>query len=203
MSKKQNIPVVLDLEEIKALKEAPATRYPSGIRDKAIIWLALNTGLRADEVINLKPKNMDLKRKVITLDHAKRNSFGTVCFESDEVVRVINEWLAVRPKSNWLFCTITKPKEIGKHKHITKPGNQLSRQYLTAMVKKYAKRAGITKNISFHTLRHTYATWLYVDKGDIETVRQQLRHESIYSTTIYVKSAWQFRGHKALNGFQL
>jgi integrase/recombinase XerD len=71
------------------------------------------------------------------------------------------------------------------------------------MVKRYARKAGITKNVSFHTLRHTYATWLYINKHDIETVRQQLRHKSINTTTIYTQTAWQFEGHKALNGFQL
>ena len=204
MTKKAKIPVVLDLDEIKAIKEAPNTRYKSGARDKAIIWLVLNTGLRVDEVINLKwPGNIDLKNKVINLDHAKKDSFGNVIFNSDEVVKLIKKWLSVRPnKSDWVFCTITKKKKIA-NKGITKPGNKLSRQYLTGMVKRYALKSGITKTIGFHTLRHTYATWLYINTHDIENVRQQLRHKSITSTTIYTQTAWQFEGHKALNGFQL
>jgi len=203
MTKKAKIPVVLDPEEIKAIKEAPNARYKSGKRDKAIIWLTLNTGLRVDEVINLKyPGNIDLKNKVINLDHAKKDSFGNVVFNSDEVVKLIRNWLKVRPKSEWLFCTITKRKKIA-NKGITKPGNKLSRQYLTGMVKRYALKTGITKRISFHTLRHTYATWLYISTHNIEKVRQQLRHKSITSTTIYTQTAWQFEGHKALNGFQL
>jgi integrase/recombinase XerD len=202
MGKNRKIPVVLDLEEIKAIKEAPGTRYKSGKRDKAIIWLALNTGLRVDEVINLKIQNIDLKNKTVTLDHAKKDSFGNVIFESDDVVRLIKEWLSIRPKSEWLFCTITKKKNIAG-KGITVPGNKLSRQYLTGMVKRYAKIAGITKRIGFHSLRHTYATWLYISSHDIEKVRHQLRHKSISTTTIYTQTAWQFEGHKALNGFQL
>jgi len=203
MSKNRKIPVVLDLEDIKAIKEAPSTRGPSGTRDKAIITLALNTGLRVDEVINLKPGNIDLKNKVITLDHAKNDSFGNVVFNSDDVVRLIRDWKAIKPKSEWLFCTITKEKKIADRGGITKPGGKLSRQYLTNMVKRYAGIAGITKNISFHTLRHSYATWLYINTNDIESVRQQLRHKSINTTTIYTKTAWQFQGHRAINGFQL
>ena len=202
MSKNRKIPVVLDLDEIKALKEAPGIRYKSAKRDKAIIWLALNTGLRSDEVINLKPGNIDLKNKTVNLDHAKKDSFGSVVFNSDDVVKLISEWLKVRPKSKWLFCTITKKKKIA-NTGITRPGNKLSRQYLTSMVKRYSLLAGIEKRISFHTLRHTYATWLYIDKHDIENVRQQLRHKSINTTTIYTQTAWQFEGHGALNGFQL
>lgn len=202
MSKNRKIPVVLDLEEIKAIKEAPGTRYKSGKRDKAIIWLALNTGLRVDEIVNLKPGNIDLKNKVIILDHAKKDSFGNVIFSSDDVVRLIKDWLSVRPKSEWLFCTITQKKQIAG-KGITIPGNKLSRQYLTSMVKRYAKKASITKRVGFHSLRHTYATWLYISSHDIEKVRQQLRHKSINTTTVYTQTAWQFEGHKALNGFQL
>lgn len=202
MSINRKIPVVLSQEEIGAIKKAPSTRYRSGKRDKAIIWLALNTGLRVDEVINLKPGNIDLNKKVITLDHAKKDSFGNVVFNSDDVVKLIKAWLKVKPKSEWLFCTITQEKKIAR-KGITKPGNKLSRQYLTSMVKRYAKIAGITKTIGFHSLRHTYATWLYINNHNIELVRQQLRHKSINTTTIYTQTAWQFEGHKALNGFQL
>ena len=202
MSENRKIPIVLNMEEIEAIKEAPGTRYSSGKRDKAVIWLALNTGLRVDEVASLKLKNIDLKNKVINLDHAKKDSFGNVVFNSDDVVRLIKNWLSVRPKSKWLFCTITQKKQIAG-KGITIPGNKLSRQYLTGMVKRYALKAGITKTIGFHSLRHTYATWLYISSHDIEKVRHQLRHKSINTTTIYTQTAWQFEGHKALNGFQL
>lgn len=203
MSKNRKIPVVLDLEEIEAIKKAPQTRGLSGTRDKAIIALVLNTGLRVDEVINLKSSNVDLKNKVVNLDHAKKDSFGSVVFNSNEVVDLIKRWKAIRPKSKWLFCTITKEKKIADKGGITRPGGKLSRQYLTNMVKRYARKAGIKKTISFHNLRHTYATWLYINTNDIESVRQQLRHKSINTTTIYTKTAWQFQGHKAINGFQL
>ena len=122
MSKNRKIPVVLDLEEIKAIKDSPNTRYPSGIRDKAIIYLVLNTGLRVDEVINLRKENLDLKNKVIRLDHAKNDSFGNVVFNSDDAVRLIKKWLSVRPRSKWLFCTITKETLLARifHRVLTK-----------------------------------------------------------------------------------
>ncbi len=200
---RRKIPVVLDQEEIKALKSIPSGRSVSGIRNKAIIYLALNTGLRVDEIINLKHENIDLKNKTITLDHAKKDSFGSVVFNSDEVISLISRWLSISPGGRWLFHTITKEKRIADRGGVTRPGNQLSRQYLTQMVKNYAVKVSICKRISFHTLRHTYATWLYIQTHDIEVVRQQLRHRSITSTTIYTQTAWQFDGHKALNGFEL
>ncbi len=199
----RKIPTVLSADEINAIKVAPKERFPTGLRDKAIINLVLNTGLRVDEVINLKLANIDITNKVINLDHAKKNSFGNVVFNSEPVVSLINKWLKVRPQSAWLFCTITKEKKIADKGGITKPGNKLSRQFLTSMVKRYAKKAGITKTVGFHTLRHTYATHLYLKTHDIEVVRQQLRHKSITSTTIYTQTAWQFEGRKKLNGFEL
>jgi len=203
-TKNRKIPVVLSLEEIKALKFAPNERCLSGLRDKAIITLVLNTGLRVDEVINLKPENIDIQNKIITLDHAKNDSFGNVVFNSDEAINLLKKWKSKRMLAPWLFCTITEQKKIVVDGRYTKPGNKLSRQYLTTMVKRYAKKAGIiSKRISFHTLRHTYATWLYIKTHDIEVVRQQLRHKSINTTTIYTQTAWQFEGHKALNGFEL
>ena len=201
--KRRKIPAVLDQEEIEALKNIPSERSLSGIRNKAIICLALNTGLRVDEVINLKPENIDLKNKTISLDHAKKDSFGTVVFNSDEVASLISKWISISRRGPWVFSTITKEKCVADKGGITRPGNKLSRQYLTQMVKNYAVKAGISKKISFHTLRHTYATWLYIKTHDIEVVRQQLRHRSITSTIIYTQTAWQFEGHKALNGFEL
>jgi len=150
MNKNRKIPVVLSLEEIKALKEAPGTRYKAQKRDKAIIYLVLNTGLRADEVINLKLENVDLKNKTVILDHAKKDSFGSVLFNSDDVVKLISEWLKVRPKnSKWLFCTITKEKEIAG-KGITRPGNKLTRQYLTGMIKKYGYLATHLRHLAIY-----------------------------------------------------
>lgn len=202
-SKNRKIPVVLSKEDIKALKKIPSSKSLSGLRNKAIISLALNTGLRVDELINLKHSNINLKSKIITLDHAKKDSFGNVVFNSKETVSLIKKWLEIRPQSQWLFCTITKEKNIANKGGVTMAGNQLSRQYLTEMVKKYAIKAGINKNVSFHTLRHTYTTWLYIKTHDVEVVRQQLRHKSITSTTVYTQTAWKFEGHKALNGFEL
>lgn len=199
----RKIPTVLSTDEIKKIKDVPKERYPTGLRDKTIINLVLNTGLRVDEVINLKLSNIDIANKVINLDHAKKNSFGNVVFNSDPVIVLINKWLKIRPQSTWLFCTITKEKKIADKGGVTRPGNNLSRQFLTTMVKRYAKKAGITKTVGFHTLRHTYATHLYLKTHDIEVVRQQLRHKSITSTTIYTQTAWQFEGRKKLNGFEL
>ena len=123
MTKNRIVPTVLDLEEIKALKNAPNERYISGLRDKAIIWLTLNTGLRVTEIINLKRGDINLKSKCISLKKAKKDSFGNVIWDSPEVGRLLKSWLSVRPDSEWLFCTITKNRNIAG-KGITKPGGK-------------------------------------------------------------------------------
>ena len=157
---------------------------------------------RVTEIINLKRGDINLKSKCVSLKKAKKDSYGDVIWDSPEVGRLLKDWLSVRPDSEWLFCTITKKKNIAG-KGITRPGGKLSRNNLTVMIKDKCKRVGITKTVGFHTLRHSYATWLLIHTGNIDMVRQQLRHKSLTTTSIYLKSAWQFQGHKALNGFQL
>ncbi|GAI91356.1 unnamed protein product, partial [marine sediment metagenome] len=137
-----------------------------------------------------------------TLRRAKKDSFGNVVWDSPEVSRLLEDWLRVKPKSQNLFCSVTGQKKVGK-KGLTKPGGKLSRNNLTVMIKNRAKKVGIIKTVGFHTLRHSYATHLLIHTGNIDYVRQQLRHKSIVTTSIYLKSAWQFTGHKCLNGFKL
>ena len=110
-------------------------------------------------------------------------------FNREPAVSLIKKWLKIRPESQWLFCTITKEKKITERGCVTKPGSKLPRQFLTSMVKRYAKKAVIEKTVGFHTLRHTYATHLYLKTHDIEVVIQQLRHKSINTIKIYTQTA--------------
>lgn len=155
------------------------------------------------QILSPQPTLLITRNSLLELSNLLSGIVCSIVFNSEPVVSLIKRWLKVRPKRQWLFCTITKEKRIADKGGITKPDNQLSRQFLTNMVKRYAKKAGIEKTIGFHTLRHTYATWLYIKTHDIEVVIQQLRHKSINTTTIYTQTAWQFEGHKALNGFEL
>jgi len=85
-------------------------------------------------------------------------------------------WRKKRPKSNYFFPTLK--------------GRKISGRYIQQMVKRYSQKAGIAKNISPHTLRHTYATYYYKQTKDIETpLRRILGHSDISTTTIYITLA--------------
>ena len=87
----------------------------------------------------------------------------------------INGWRKKRPECNFFFSTLK--------------GKKLSIRYLQQMVKRYAQKARINKNVSPHTLRHTYATEYYKQTKDIETLRRILGHSNIGTTTIYITLA--------------
>jgi len=88
---------------------------------------------------------------------------------------LFDSWRKRRPESNFFFSTLK--------------GKKLSIKYLQQMVKRYSQKAGITKNISPHTLRHTYATQYYKQTKDIETLRRILGHSDISTTQIYITLA--------------
>jgi len=94
---------------------------------------------------------------------------------SDYLTDLLNSRRKRRPESNYFFCTLK--------------GKKLSILYLQQMVKRYAAKAGITKNISPHTLRHTYTTQYYKQTKDIETLRRILGHSDISIPTIYITLA--------------
>ena len=88
---------------------------------------------------------------------------------------LFDSWRKKRPQSDFFFSTLK--------------GNKLSVRYLQQMVKRYAQKAGLSKRISPHTLRHTYATEYYKQTKDIETLRRILGHSDIGTTTIYITLA--------------
>jgi len=91
------------------------------------------------------------------------------------ILFITNSWRKKRPEGTFFFSTLK--------------GKKLSIRYLQQMVKRYAEKAGLSKMISPHTLRHTYATQYYKQTKDIETLRRILGHSDISTTTIYITLA--------------
>lgn len=98
-----------------------------------------------------------------------------VIFSKISLSNLIDRWCKKRPESSFFFSTLN--------------GKKLSIRYLQQMVKRYAQKAGITKKISLHVLRHTYGTQFYRQTKDIETLRRILGHSDITTTTIYITLA--------------
>lgn len=172
---RKKLPIILEPEEAQKLIRIPNKRYPTGSRNRAILSVMLNMGLRLNEVVNLKPGDVNLtkgKLKVVSGKGGKDRLLGI----PENTAMLLEEWRKIKPKNTEYFFTSLK-------------GNKLWDRYIQNMVVRYRIRAGINKKISPHTLRHTYATEYYRTTKDIETLRRILGHSDISTTTIYITLA--------------
>ncbi len=171
---RKKLPAVLEPEEAQNLLKQPNKRYPTGLRNKAMLSLMLHCGLRVSEVVNLRPGSINLTKGKLRVKNGKGNKDRDLAIP-EYLIDLFDSWRKKRPESNFFFSTLK--------------GKKLSIRYLQQMVKRYALKAGLNKRISPHTLRHTYATQYYKQTKDIETLRRILGHSDISTTTIYITLA--------------
>lgn len=158
-------------------------------RDKALLEMLFSTGLRVSELANLKKDNINLKREEFTVTGKGRKS--RVVFLSEQAKYWLKKYLEIRPDLNpFLFVShdlrTTKNKEkIVRGGSILNEDRPLTPRSIERIVQKYARDAGITKIVTPHTLRHSYATDLLQNGADIRSVQTMLGHASITTTQIY------------------
>jgi len=174
-TRRKKLPVVLEPGEAQKLIKQPNKRYPTGIRNKAIILVMLNTGLRVSEITDLKPGSINLTSRKLRIVNGKGGVDRDLIIPAG-IEETLMQWKGRKPKGTKYFFTTIK-------------GGQLSNRYLCDMIKRYGRKAKIDKIISPHTLRHTFATEYYRQTKDIETLRRILGHSDISTTTIYITLA--------------
>ncbi len=175
-SKKEiHLPEVLSIEEIEMLIEAIDTSTDVGIRNKAIIETLYCTGMRISELTELKLSQIQLNRKyLIAYGKGKKER---ICQLGDEAILALRKYISeVRIKMVHVPTDLCFVNYQGKH---------LSRNYLFRYIKELALKAGITKEISPHTLRHSFATHLLQNDVSLRVVQEMLGHENISTTQIY------------------
>ena len=185
----KKLPTILEPEEAQKLLKQPNKRYPTGLRNKAIMSLMLHCGLRLAEVTNLKPGGINLTKGKLRIVNGKGNKDRDLAIP-EYLVDLLEAWRKIRPKGDYFFSTLE--------------GKKLSDRYIQQMVGRYAFKAGIkNKKVSPHTLRHSYATQFYKQTKDIETLRRILGHTDIGTTTIYITLANTDveEGMKSFKGF--
>ena len=170
----RKLPVYLTLEELDKIIGQIDTSSPKGLLDLSMIVLDFSTGLRVSELVNLKLDNITFKGNYLKV-LGKGNKERILPFTS-ETNEILNLYLS-RVRS----LIKTKKKELFLHPN----GENVSRQYFFLKLKKYAKDAGISKNISPHTLRHTFATFLLNKGASLRNVQELLGHSNIETTQIY------------------
>ena len=148
--KPKHLPNCLSEEEVEALLDAPDLTSPSGLRDKAMLETMYSSGLRVSELLKLGKGQVNLTKGIITVfgKGAKERKVPIADYAIEYIKQYIKE---VRNKG--------KNKE-SDYLFLSKQGKPLSRVYFFKQVKKYSELAGITTNVSPHTLRHSFATHL-------------------------------------------
>ncbi|MGM0607869.1 MAG: site-specific tyrosine recombinase XerD [Candidatus Muiribacteriota bacterium] len=170
------LPQYLTLEEIDKLINTPDVTTLLGFRDKTMLELLYATGLRVSELVNIKLNDLNLQNMfLISMGKGKKERivpFG------ETALKYLKEYLeGVRP--------LLMKKQNHWSVFINKNGGQISRIGFFKNLKKYAKISGIKKNISPHTLRHTFATHLLDNEADLRIVQELLGHSNISTTQIY------------------
>ncbi|MDD4271201.1 MAG: tyrosine-type recombinase/integrase [Patescibacteria group bacterium] len=188
----------LEGADLSRILEAPfKVELPEIIkkRDKAILELFFSTGLRVSELCKLKIENINLKKDEFTV--RGKGSKLRVVFLSDDAKQAIGEYLKSRNDVNpYLFISHDKAAS-GRDEQ-----TGLTPRSVQRLVQKYAKVAGITKEVTPHTMRHSYATDLLMNGADIRSVQAMLGHASITTTQVYTHiTDQQLRDvHKAFHG---
>jgi len=175
------LPKVLTFAEVEALLNAPDLTTPAGIRDKAMLELLYATGMRVSEIVNLKLENVNLELGYLRCT-GKRDKERIVPIGS-KAIEFIKLYLEkVRSSHKALSRQSARQLNI---LFLNPSGRKFSRVGFWKIIKKYATLSEITKQITPHTLRHSFATHLLERGADLRSIQEMLGHENISSTQIY------------------
>ena len=170
--KGRRIPSYLSLREVESLLETPSPDTPLGIRDKAMLEVLYGAGLRISELVNLNVEDVDLRKGWIkVMGKGFRERVLPLGREACQWVRKYLRERELKKEKAPLFCN--------------RYGKRISRQACWKIIKKYARKAGITGEISPHTLRHSFATHILSGDADLRAVQELLGHVNITTTQIY------------------
>ena len=174
-------PSRVDLDEVEDLLNAIPTDTESGLRDRAIVELLFSGGLRVSELISLNRDSINLdRREFIVRGKGKKDR---PIFISEAAASATKDYLAVRSDS--------LPALFLNNSHnlnaVDTSGNfrRLTPRSVQRIIDHYAKAAGITKHVTPHTLRHSFATDLLMNGADLRSVQAMLGHANISTTQIY------------------
>lgn len=169
-------PETLSIEEINLLLDQPSRLTPKEIRDKAMLELLYATGMRVSELINLKITDVNLtmnyilcrdvsKERVIPIENVAKMAL-------ENYIKSVRE--SISHGSMFLFTNMK--------------GQPMTRQGFWKLIKAYAAKAGIDKDITPHMIRHSFASHLVSNGADLKAVQEMLGHSDISTTQIYLRS---------------
>lgn len=172
----RHIPAVLSIEEVDRIISSVDLSAPEGHRNRAILEVLYSCGLRVSELVSLRISDLFFEYSFIRVtgkgDKQRLVPIG------EPAVRAVQFYLSQTRRS----LASKKAEDI---LFLNRRGGQMSRQMVFLIIKRQCSAAGITKDISPHTFRHSFATHLIENGADLRAVQQMLGHESILTTEIY------------------
>ena len=173
----KKVPNILTSKEVELLLDQPKNIDLKGIRDKAMLEFAYATGMRVTEIISLDITDVNFKENYVMCkaSHKKRTiPIGNMCAKAlNEYVKSSRPYLIKDESVKALFVNIN--------------GKRLTRQGFWKIVKYYKEQANITKEITPHVLRHSFATHLLQNGADLKAIQSMLGHSDISSTQVYMQ----------------
>lgn len=174
---KRSLPDVLSFEEIEQILSIIKTGTPEGARNKAIIETLYSCGLRVSELVNLRISCLYMEIGFVrVIGKGDKERLVPIGDAAIKYIQLYRESIRVH------IPVISGNEDI---LFLNRRGKKLSRVMIFLIIKELAKQAGITKNISPHTFRHSFATHLVEGGADLRAVQEMLGHESITTTEIY------------------
>lgn len=177
MKKGERYPVeVLAKTEVALLFAACSARCATGVRNRALLAVMYRGGLRVSEALSLKPADVDLEGATIRILKGKGSKARTVGLDVGALAMVAC-WLQEREKRGYsghqaLFCSLK--------------GTRLAASYLRSLMPRLAAKAGITKRVHPHCLRHTHAAELMAEGIPLNVIQRQLGHANLQVTSRYL-----------------
>lgn len=171
---------ILTDAEVRRLLAKCSNRYPTGIRNRALITVLYRAGLRLDEALSLTPVTLDTSTGEIRVLHGKGDKARTVGLDLGACA-MVDLWLSVRVRTPGIVnadCT---------HVFCTLAGRRLRAGYVRTLLPRLARRAGIAKRVHAHGLRHTHAAQLAAEGVPTHVIQAQLGHANLATTDTYLK----------------
>lgn len=173
----KKLPQILTGREVELLLQQPQCTDPKGYRDKAMLELLYATGIRVSELISLNVEDVNLLAGFI---HCAGGGKSRMIPLYPAAVRAIQSYIVqIRPSM------IADPQEEALFVNLS--GERMSRQGFWKIIKHYQQTAGIQKDITPHTLRHSFAAHLLENGADLRSIQEMLGHSDISSTQIYAQ----------------
>ena len=179
------LPVVLSIQEVEAMLESVDLSHPQGHRNRAMLEVMYGCGLRVSELTHLRLSDLFFQEGFIRV--RGKGSKQRLVPVGRQAIRTTEHWIAQRR-------LMSVAKTGADVVFLNRRGAPISREMVFLVVREQAQMAGITKTISPHTLRHSFATHLLENGADLRIIQQLLGHESILTTEIYTHldaAKWQ------------